>query len=158
MPLSLGTFACFVRMIENQLCYLVYAGMTCNSTEPALYTAGFPLDKTPASMWTENCGETSVSCSPDFQIVRHTCDVVPGMSGAPLWDDNLQIRAIHRGEERVFGSSNNIAVYINKKVHNSIQEWIGGPDQFLWEVLENQNQLHFGNGHMPVLYSTDSNG
>lgn len=132
------------------------SGMGCDGTDPTLYTAGFPLDKAPTSLWAEACGETDVDCSSDPQILRHTCDVVPGMSGAPLWDYDLQIRAIHRGEERLFGSSNNIAVYINKKVHKSIQDWIGGPDQFSWEVLENENQLHLGVGQMPIVADPDS--
>ncbi|GMH45580.1 hypothetical protein BSKO_13537 [Bryopsis sp. KO-2023] len=111
----------------------------CSHTMINLHTAGYPLDKAPSTLWREDCGEAKVSCERDPSIMRHNCDVVPGMSGAPLWDDDWKIRAIHRGEERFAGFSNNIAVYITPFVKKTIQEWIMGPMNFTFEVFDHRS-------------------
>lgn len=131
-------------------------GLDCNSTESHFYTAGFPLDKAPSTMWREDCGVSGTSCEYDPGILRHTCDVVPGMSGAPLWDENWHIKAIHRGEEWLPGSSSNIAVFITPFVYNTIRQWISGPDNFVWEVLDTSKFLHFGQGKIQTQYTTDN--
>lgn len=71
----------------------------CSQSSANLTTAGYPGDKPSRTMWRESCGLTRVSCSsPDLPgMLPHKCDVVKGMSGAPIWDSSGYIRAVHSG-------------------------------------------------------------
>lgn len=100
-------------------------GLDCDSSSVDLHIAGYPSDKPDQSMWTESCGAASVSCSPDPKLIVHSCDVVEGTSGSPLWDNQQQVRAIHKGayfsRDQRYG---NIAVYITPYVHDNLNQWL----------------------------------
>lgn len=98
-------------------------GVDCDQRSVQLYTAGYPGDKEWKTMWQESCGQTSTTCPADYipAVLSHACDVVDGMSGAPILDGNEKVRAVHSGFDPGRG---NVAAYITPYTFDVIQSWV----------------------------------
>jgi len=87
--------------------------------------AGFPGDSsrfitgmTAGEMWTDKC----TASNPMFgTVAEHTCDMLPGDSGAPLWDPTNHITHINSGEET--GGKTNYGVQITDSMFDQFMTY-----------------------------------
>lgn len=115
--------------IGNTVGYFGY-GYDLNHTNLNLNTAGYPGDKTFATMWYNYCPNTAVNYSERY--LRFKCDVWNGQSGSSLWEHYTS-----SGERYVRGvvtnnsingmyvpeSDANWGTLINPIIFNTIKSW-----------------------------------
>lgn len=96
------------------------------SNEPSesvdLTTAGYPDDKPLDTMWDTSCANTQFDYSdPTNNIVQHDCDSTHGQSGSPMFDPQMNIRAVLTGGDQ---GGMNWAVKVNDFVFSTILGWM----------------------------------
>lgn len=98
-------------------------GFDCSKESIQLSIAGYPSDKERGTMWQENCEHASAFCPAGNQpsLLTHTCDVVNGMSGAPMLDRKGNVRAVHSAFNFKKG---NVAAYITPYTFEILKHWL----------------------------------
>lgn len=86
-------------------------------------TAGYPGDKLYGNLWSDTCLISQSDTITD-NLFHHNCVSVTGISGSPVWNDDMTIYGINTGIIKKNKNSYNMGIKINKYVYNTIQNWI----------------------------------
>lgn len=88
---------------------------------------GYPTDKAPGTMWTDNCSLAIDGGNTTTNLVPTSCDAGSGEAGAPMYGPNNNIRAMLVGGNQ---GIENWAVKINQFVFSALLEFMQADGEF----------------------------
>jgi hypothetical protein len=93
-----------------------------------LLAAGFPLfapgnmEKRPSRCYISQCRASAV-CEASLAMMSHDCDLTKGQSGAPMLDDQMNVRAVHVQGVSAWSGSSNLATPLTKYIIDQVSLW-----------------------------------